>query len=159
MSSLKFHGLMAMVAAGAAVAAALPSAAAAPASDEGGYVNSTARCPAPKSVVVFGATGNSRVAICKTPDGDFEYRGVRVSDGAKLIVPAEESTDGTFVADNGPVSYMVTAKSLVISEGSKVVREETMVDYHGPQAPAPATPTSTTPLPAPLPAEQGADDG
>jgi hypothetical protein len=158
MSSSKFHGLMAMVAVGAVVAAALPSAAAAPTSDDGGYVDSTARCDAPKSVVVFGATDNSRVAICRTPDGGFEYRGVRVSDGARLIVPARESTDGAFVADNGPISYMVTAKSLVISEGSKVIREEAMVDFHGPQASAPATPTSTTQLPPPLPAEQGADD-
>lgn len=150
---------MAMVAAGALLAAALPTAAAAPAADSGGYVNSAARCAAPNDVVVFGSTAASRVAICKTPGGEFEYRGVRVSDGAKLVVPATESTDGTFVADNGPISYMVTAKSLIVSEGNTVLREEPMVDFHGPQAPAPApaTPTSATPLPPPLPAEEGAD--
>jgi hypothetical protein len=41
--------------------------------------------------------------------------------------------------------------------GSKVIRDEPMVDFHQPQAPAtppPAT-TSTTPLPPPLPAEVG----
>jgi hypothetical protein len=81
---------------------------------------------------------------------------VRISDGAKLVVPAEASTDGAFVADSGGIGYMVTAKSLVLSEGNTVIREEPMVDFHGPAAPAPsATPTSTTPLPPPLPAERG----
>ena len=139
---------------------ALPSAAAAPATDDEGYVNSTARCGAPYSVVVFGSTDASRVAICKTPDGKYEYRGVRVSDGAKLIVPAEGSGDDSFVADNSGISYLVTPKSLVVSQGNKVVREEPMVEFHGRQAPAPAsTPTSTTPLPPPLPAEKGGGGG
>ena len=30
---------------------------------------------------------------------------------------------------------MVTAKSLVVSDGNKVIREEPMVDFHGQQAP------------------------
>ncbi len=87
---------------------------------------------------------------------------MRVRDGAKLVVPAKQSGDGTFVAKSGGVEYVVTAKSLVLSEGNKVIREEPMVDFHGPPAPAPApappaapTPTPTTPLPPPLPAEKG----
>jgi hypothetical protein len=161
MSTLK-PGVLAVASAAAAVlVVALPSASAAPATDDDGYVNSTARCAEPNSVVVFGSTDSSRIAICKSPDGKFEYRGVRISDGAKLIVPAVESTDGAFVADNNGIGYLVTAKSLVVSAGNKVIREEPMVDFHGPQAPAAApaqpaaTPTSTTPLPPPLPAEQG----
>ena len=140
---------------------ALPSAAAAPATDDNGFVNSTARCAPPSTAVVFGSTDTSRVAICKTADGNYEYRGVRISDGAKLIVSAKASGDGTFVAENGGIGYTVTAKSLVLREGNKVIREEPMVDFHGQQAPAPApaapapTPTSTTPLPPPLPAEEG----
>lgn len=142
---------------------ALPSAAAAPATDDQGYVNSTARCGAPYSVVVFGSTDASRVAICKTPDGKYEYRGVRVSDGAKLIVPAEGSGDDSFVADNSGISYLVTPKSLVVSQGNTVIREESMLDFHGRQAPVPAQapappPTPTTPLPPPLPAEKGGGD-
>ena len=157
---------LATLAVSASVVVALPQASAAPATDGEGYVDSTARCAAPKTVVVFGSTDSSRVAICKTPDGAYEYRGVRLSDGAKLIVPAKASTDGAFVADNNGIEYMVTAKSLVVSAGSKVIREEPMVDFHGQQAQAPppaaptsTTPTSTTPLPPPLPAEEGHDDG
>jgi hypothetical protein len=146
----------------------LPSAAADPATDALGFVDSTARCAAPDTAVVFGSTADSRVAICKTPDGKYEYRGVRISDGAKLVVPASPSSDGGFVADNDGIAYTVTSSSLVVSEGNEVIRREPMVYFHGPitpaasaATPAPAapatsmTPTPTTPLPPPLPAEVG----
>jgi len=139
----------------------LPSASAAPATDDQGYVDSTARCTSPATAVLFGSTAGSRVAICKTSGGQFEYRGVRLSDGARLVVAASQAGDG-FVADNIGITYTVTAKSLVISQGGNVIREEPMVDFHRPDAPvgpghgpAPATTTPTTPLPPPLPAEVG----
>jgi hypothetical protein len=138
----------------------LPSASAAPAADDQGYVDSTARCTPPNTAVLFGSTDTSRVAICKTPGGQYEYRGVRVRDGARLIVPAWQSGDG-YVADNDGMTYLVTSKSLVVSVGNKVIREEPMVDFHGPEtaqapaAPPPTTTTPTTPLPPPLPAEVG----
>jgi len=120
------------------------------------------------------------MAICKTAGGQYEYRGVRVSDGAALTVPASQSGDG-YVADNDGITYTVTSKSLVVSAGNNVIRKEPMVDFHtpAPAAPptttpgAPTTPTSgtttsttsttgtttpttpTTPLPPPLPAEVG----
>jgi len=168
---MKLRAIAAIAATGAALAVGLPLAVAAPASDGGGYVDSTARCDAPSTVVIFGSTDNSRVAICKTSDGKYEYRGVRISDGAKLIVPAQALADGTYIAESEGMRYTVTAKSLAIGDGEKVTREEPMVDFHGPPAPAapppsstsptsttppmPSTPTSTTPLPPPLPAEQG----
>jgi hypothetical protein len=137
----------------------LPSASAAPATDDQGYVDSTARCTSPATAVLFGSTAGSRVAICKTSGGQFEYRGVRLSDGARLVVAASQAGDG-FVADNNGITYTVTAKSLVISQGGNVIREEPMVDFHRPgaavgPAPAPASTTPTTPLPPPLPAEVG----
>jgi hypothetical protein len=143
----------------ALLAIGLPSASAAPAADDQGYVDSTARCTPPNTAVFFGSTESSRVAICKTPGAHYEYRGVRVRDGAKLIVAASQSGDG-YVADNDGITYLVTSKSLVVSVGNKVIREEPMVDLHRPrttQAPAapPPTTTATTPLPPPLPAEVG----
>jgi hypothetical protein len=148
----------------ALLAIGLPSAAAEPSTDSQGYLDSTARCSPPTAVVVFGATATSRVAICKSAEGQLEYRGVRVSDGAKLIVAAKQSGDATFVAENDGFTYTVTSNFLVVSVGSRVIREEPMVDFHGPLAPnaptgtatpAPPKPTSTTPLPPPLPAEVG----
>jgi hypothetical protein len=137
----------------------LPRASAAPATDGQGYVDSTARCTPPATAVLFGSTQTSRVAICETTGG-YEYRGVRVRDGAKLIVPASQSGDG-FVAENDAVSYTVTAKALVVSVGDKVIREEPMVALYRPGTSAPpAAPTTTTPatpLPPPLPAEVGGD--
>jgi hypothetical protein len=136
----------------------VPSATAAPATDGQGFVDSTARCTTPDSAAAFGSTTTSRVAICKTPGGQYEYRGVRVRDGANLIVPASRSGDGGFVAENDGITYTVTSKSLVVSVGNTVIREEPMVDFHTPgAAAAPAAPptTPTTPLPPPLPAEAG----
>jgi hypothetical protein len=142
------------------LAIGLPSASAAPTADGQGYVDSTARCTPPNTAALFGSTETSRVAICKTPGGQYEYRGVRVRDGAKLIVPASQSGDG-YVADNDGMTYLVTSKSLAVSLGNKVIREEPMVDFHrpgapeAPAAPPPTTTTPTTPLPPPLPAEVG----
>ena len=156
--------IVAAAACTALFAVGVPSATAAPATDDQGYVDSTARCSPPNTAVLFGTTDSSRVAICKTPSGQFEYRGVRLRDGAKLIVPASQSGDG-FVADNDGMTYTVTSKSLAVGLGGKVIREEPIVDVHGPGTPAaPAAPdstttttttTPTTPLPPPLPAEVG----
>ncbi|MDT5001045.1 MAG: hypothetical protein QOK12_3150 [Mycobacterium sp.] len=156
----------------ALLAITMPSATAEPTSDSQGFVDSTARCSSPNTAAAFGSTDTSRVAICESPSGQYEYRGVRVRDGAKLIISATRSSDGKFVAENDGITYTVTPRSLVVSVGSEVIRTEPMVDYHGPESPttptatAPTTattsttptsttPTSTTPLPPPLPAERG----
>jgi hypothetical protein len=156
----------------ALLAIAVPSATAEPTTDSQGFVDSTARCSSPNTAAAFGSTDTSRVAICESPTGKYEYRGVRVRDGAKLIISATRSSDGKFVAENDGITYTVTPRSLVVSVGSEVIRTEPMVDYHGPESPttptatAPTTattsttptsttPTSTTPLPPPLPAERG----
>ena len=140
---------------------AAPAASPAPAFDDRGYIDSTARCAAPDTAVVFGSSDSSRVAICARPDGDLEYRGVRVRDGAKLIASAKRSADGAFTATNDGIEYMVTSSALVISAGEKVIRDETMLDFHRPgAASAPTTEsTPTTPLPPPLPAEVGGQKG
>src|SRR5690348_6624866 len=72
---------------------------AAPATDDQGFLDSAARCASPNVALAFGATATSRVAVCKAPDGDLEYRGVRISDGAKLIAPATSSGTHGFVAE------------------------------------------------------------
>ena len=158
----------------------LPSAAAAPSYDSQGYVDSTARCAASETAVLFGSTETSRVAICKDSGGQYEYRGVRVRDGAKLILSASAYGNGAYDAENDGITYLVDSKSLTVNANGKTIRSESWVDFHGPQAPksttsssAPSTsgtatpttsatptptsstPTSTTPLPPPLPAEVG----
>jgi hypothetical protein len=155
---------VAAAACSAMLAIGVPQVMAAPATDSQGYVDSTARCGAPDTAVAFGSTDASRVAICQTAGGKYEYRGVRLRDGAKLTLPASASGGG-FTAENDGISYTVTASALTVRAGPQVVREEPMVDFHGelPKAPpaksptpAPApTATPAPPLPPPLPAEVG----
>lgn len=167
-NAIRAAGVAAAAACTALLLTALPHAGAAPNFDSQGYLDSTARCG--DSAVVFGSTDSSRVAICKT-SGGYEYRGVRVRDGAKLILSASGAGDGSYAAVNDGITYTVSSSSLTVSSGGSVIRRESWVDFHGPQAsksPAststsvpttsPATtttPTSTTPLPPPLPAEVG----
>ena len=145
-------------AAGAALLVAAP-AGAAPPSDGQGYLDSTARCTSVADTVVFGSTSASRVAICDTADG-LQYRGVRVRDGARLVLPAVKS-GGAYTATRDGITYTVTSSDLVISSGSSSIREETMLDFHGTATPStPSTPAETTePTPVddrpPLPAEVG----
>lgn len=150
--------------AGAALLVFSGPAGAAPESDDQGYLGSFARCASPDTAVIFGATETSRVAICAEPDGGFEYRGVRVRDGARLVLSATRSGTG-YVAFNEGQSYTVTPKSLVFSIGDDVIREEPLVDVHEPgtsestessesssseststsSTPTSSTPTSSTP--------------
>lgn len=122
-----------------------------PPSDGKGYIDSTARCASPDVAVVFGSTNSSRVAICRDTAGEYEYRGVRVRDGAKLILPATPTGDGGFVAKQDGVAYTVTESALVISSGGTVIRREAMVDFHGSGATAPKAPATTKATPAPAP--------
>lgn len=167
----------------ALVAAATHTAFAAPDTDGQGFVDSWARCASPSTAVAFGSTDTSRVAICKSSDGQYQYRGVRVRDGARLAIDATPSGGSEFVAEGDGISYTVTPTALKVSAGDEVIRDEAWLTYSGPEAPASATtstpttsstatsttstsstatttstsatPTSTSPLPPPLPAEQG----
>lgn len=158
-------GLAVAAAAGATVLVMSASADAAPESDSQGYLESTARCASPATAVIFGSTETSRVAICEQADGSYQYRGVRVRDGARLVLPATATGDG-YVAENDGLSYTVTTESLVVSAGDDVLRDEPLLDVHTSEAAGEVpstttttttvtTTTSTTPLPPPLPAEVG----
>jgi hypothetical protein len=159
------------------LAGSLP-ASADPATDAQGFVDSTARCPTGDTAVAFGSTASSRVAICKSVGGQYQYRGVRISDGAKLVIAASADGRGAYTATSDGITYTVTAKSLDISAGSQPIRSEPMTFFRsgGPlpgtaaATPAPAAapagppttpvtgapaPVPTTPLPPPLPAEVG----
>jgi hypothetical protein len=138
---------LAAAAASALIAIGVPLAMAAPTAvppfDGQGYVNSTARCSKPETAVVFGTTETSRVAICETAAGDFEYRGVRVRDGARLIVAATRSGD-TFSAESEGVTYTVTTEALSVSVGGDTFRTESWTDFHSPQAPASSSSATTS---------------
>lgn len=140
-SGLRKSGFVVGLSAAAGIAAigvplAFAAPTAAPPSDGQGYVDSTARCAKPDTAVIFGATDTSRVAICQTSAGDYQYRGVRVTDGAKLVVAATKTAGNTFVAKNDGATYTVTPQALSVTVGGDTFRTETWTDYHGPQSPA-----------------------
>lgn len=140
---LRRPGLIAAAAAASALVAfgvplAIAAPIAVPPSDSEGYVDSTARCTKPDTAVIFGTTDTSRIAICKTASG-FEYRGVRVSDGAKLIVSATPLSNDSFVADSANASYYISPTSLKITAGGTPVRTESWNDFHNLQSAAAGT--------------------
>jgi hypothetical protein len=129
-----FTGRLAVVAAVCLTlfAVGTPSATGKPETDARGFINSAARCNPPEAVVVFGSTDGSRVAICKTPSGQYEYRGVRMSDGAKLVAPAVQASSGAFVAEDEGNTYTLTSSSLIVTSGEEVISKESMVDFYQP---------------------------
>ena len=62
------------------------------ASDDQGFLNSSARCDDGQTLMLFGRTSRSLVAVCVGPDGQLEYRGVRLSDQAGLTMAASRSS-------------------------------------------------------------------
>lgn len=132
-----------LAAAAATAAVCVPLAMATPMavspSDTGGYVDSTARCTAPDTAVLFGTTLTSRVAICQTAAGGYEYRGVRLSDGATLVADAEQTSSNAYAVSNDGVTYTVTPTALSVTANGDTFRTETWTDFHSPQSPATST--------------------
>jgi hypothetical protein len=108
-----------------AVVAVIPTAGAQPPSP---------RCDAPLRDVAVARTAASVVAICADPNGGYEYRGVRLSDGATLNLPAEHLDGRDYVARNNGISYQIGTKQLVIIAGDKLIRRENVLEYHEPQS-------------------------
>ena len=98
-------------------------------SDGRGFVNSSARCDGPQTAVAIVRTQNSLVTICVDQQGGHLYRGVRLSDGAALNVPAETTGGREFVARSQGVTYSLSTQQLVITAGDTVVRREPVVEY------------------------------
>jgi hypothetical protein len=105
--------------------------------DDRGFIDTAARCDTSKSTVAMGRTQQSLVAICIDPRGHYEYRGVRLKDESELNVSGAAMQDGKYVAQNADVTYIFSAKELMILQGwGWVVRKEPMVAFVEPQLPA-----------------------
>ena len=156
MSSRQYCGYLglAAVAVGVAITVAspapLPAASAAPAeptSDELGYVGSAARCDATQTLMAYGRTSRALVVICVDPDGQLEYRGVRISDQAALSMAAARASSGTIIATNDGVTYAVSPTMLLVSEGDTVLYRDSWADFHQPRFSAGSTNTTPTTTP------------
>ena len=96
--------------------------------DGQGYLNSPARCAPGQSAVLVGRTTLSLIAICADGRGGYQYRGIRLADGAAVVLPAKALSDGCFGARGDAIDYTVSSRKLLLTRGPRVVRDETMVD-------------------------------
>ena len=98
------------------------------------------------------------MAICKTAAGGYEYRGVRVSDGARLVAAAEQISSDSYVVNNDGVKYTVPPTALSVTANGDTFRTETWTDFHAPASPGasktanpsgtPASKTNTSATPS-----------
>ncbi|MGB3012669.1 MAG: hypothetical protein WBF86_04895 [Mycobacterium sp.] len=113
-------------------------------SDEYGYLDSSARCDDDQTLMAFGRTSRAMVAVCVDPDGELEYRGVRVSDQAATAVSASRASDGTVIATNNGVTYALSPAMLLVSEGDNVLYRDPWIEFRQPRfSAAPVTPSAT----------------
>jgi hypothetical protein len=100
--------------------------------DNRGFVNSKARCEGTQSAVAIGRTKRSLVVVCKSPNGTYEYNGVRLSDGAAVTLKDVRVTPGGFEAHNDGATYAVSSKELVATSGGAILARDAMVEYRAP---------------------------
>ena len=121
-------------------------------SDESGFVGSAARCDDSQVLMSFGRTSRALVAICVNPDGDLEYRGVRLSDETALTTTAGRASDASIIATNDGVTYAVSPEMLLVSEGDTVLYRDSWLEFGQPRfSDEPTTSTSATPTSAQAP--------
>ncbi len=101
-------------------------------SDGQGYTDSTARCDEGQTLMAYGRTSRALVTICVGPDGQLEYRGVRLSDNSSLTVSAGRASDGSIVATNDGVTYAVSPEMLLVSDGDTVLYRDSWVEFREP---------------------------
>jgi hypothetical protein len=106
-----------------------PKPAAAVAMDNRGFVNSKARCEGAQNAVAIGRTQRSLVVVCESPNGAYEYKGVRLSDGAALTLADVRVTPGGFEARSDGATYVISPKELVVTSGNATLARDAMVEY------------------------------
>jgi hypothetical protein len=115
--------------------------------DEHGYVNSAARCDDGQTLMMYGRTARALVAVCVGPDGQLQYRGVRLSDRAGLVVGASRGPDGSVVARNDDVTYVISPAAFLVSQADTVLYRDAWEEFRQPHFPAP--PSAPAPSNAP----------
>jgi hypothetical protein len=129
-----------------ATGGSLPAASAGPgdlAVDARGFVNSAARCEGPQRPVAVGRTARSLIAICVDGAGRYEYRGVRRSDRALLVVPATGLENACFGVRTDNVDYTVSDRKLLGTSGMRVIRDEVMLQFENLREPEAAQMSKT----------------
>lgn len=98
--------------------------------------------------MAFGRTERSLVAICVDRDGGLEYRGVRLSDKASLSLPVTRGSDGTLIATNDGVTYSISPKVFLVSDGDNVIYRDSWIEFQQPKFSSETSTTSTSATPS-----------
>lgn len=116
-------------------AAQPPTLATAPASqpptlamDAQGYVDS-ARCDSRQRAVAIARTEHATMVVCETPDGTFEYQGIRLRDGASLELDDVRPMAAGFEARNDGTTYRLSPTELVVLSGESLQSRDAVLDY------------------------------
>lgn len=112
--------------------------------DEHGYVDWTARCDDSQTLMAYGRTERSLVAVCVDRDGDLEYRGVRLSDKASLELPVTRGSDGVLIATNDGVTYSISPSMFLVSDGDNVIYRDAWIEFKAPSFSTSSTSTTPT---------------
>ncbi|TSD40519.1 hypothetical protein FFI94_033070 [Rhodococcus sp. KBS0724] len=128
--------------------------------DASGFVGTHARCGEGEHAAAVGRTAQSLVVICETSGSGYEYRAVRLADGATVSV-ADTRNDGyAFSAWNGDMTYTVSSGGLGIASNNRLIASEPMLEYRGPMLdpnlgvtaqPRPGVPSTTSMRSTPAP--------
>lgn len=104
------------------------------ATDDKGFVGSFARCDGTQTAVAVARTQSALVAVCADGSGGYQYRGVRVSDGAVLKAAALPRSRGGYVVENGGVQYVISPDELVVTAGDEEIHREPVILYLQPNS-------------------------
>jgi hypothetical protein len=90
----------------------------------------SARCDNSDQAVLVERTAGSAVVICRSVSGSYEYRGVRLRDGAAIKLPGATRIDGGFAAVNptNATRYETRRDGLTITQNGQS-RSESSVEY------------------------------
>ncbi len=99
------------------------------AADEHGFIGSAARCDAGQEAVAIAQTERSAIAVCRILRDRYEYRGVRVRDGAFLRLDDVRPIPAGFEARNDGTTYRLSPTELVVISGEALQSREPLVQY------------------------------
>jgi len=107
-------------------------------------VDWTARCDDSQTLMAYGRTDRSLVAVCVDRDGGLEYRGVRLSDKASLTLPVTRGADGVLIATNDGVTYSISPSMFLVSDGDNVIYRDAWIEFKEPSFSTASSSTSAT---------------
>ncbi|MGE2730142.1 hypothetical protein ACQI4F_11735 [Mycolicibacterium vaccae] len=97
--------------------------------DGRGFVGSKARCDSGDDAVVTARTARAAIVICQDRAGDYEYRGVRLQDGAALQLDDVRPIAAGYEARNADTTYRLSPTELVVLSGETLQSRDAIVAY------------------------------